>query len=257
MSVKFLSTKWECMALAGRTHLPLETVFHTPLYHRRPVHTLILRLSSAYQCKNGIFLILNNLFDLDPLPQSCLAKTHLHNTKQLSSVEGHLNPGNAMWSSVPAALDVQKQHGTLGTLTMFLTLAVPPKGRASDAAWKDFMQLCSLTRLSPYLSLYSLTTAKHMPLQPQRPAIVILSVLSFSAGFSCLVWLAWHAAVCQPLGQSCSDHVTATPHTAPHSGKRKPSEERQCTDLFVTGCRVTFPQHTLIPAFKLTWKNIK
>lgn len=59
------------------------------------------------------------------------------------------------------------------------------KGLASDAAWKEVMQLHSLNRLSPYLSLYSFATAKHMPLQPQRSAIVILSVLSFLTGFSC------------------------------------------------------------------------
>lgn len=127
-----------------------------------------------------------------------------------------------------------------GTLTMFLTLAVPRKGMASDTAWKEFMQLCSLNRLSPYLSLYSLTTAKHMPLQPQRPAIVILSILSFPTGFSCLMWLAWHAAACQPPGQSRSDHVTATQPGVLCSGKRKLSQEMHGINLLITGCRVTF-----------------
>lgn len=236
---------------------PIRNSISYTSYHRRPVHTLIFRLSSAYQYKNETFLILNHWLDLDPLPQSCLAKTHLHNKRQLSSAEGQPAPRNVTWSSVPAALDVWKQCGASGTLTIFLTLAIPPKGTVSDAAWKEFMQLHSLNRLSPYLSLYSLPTAKHMPLQPQRPAIVILSVLSFPAGFSCLAWLAPHAAARWPWGWSCSDRVTATQHSAPCSGKRKPSEERHCTVLFTTGCRITFSSHPLIPAFKLTQGNIK
>lgn len=77
---------------------------------------------------------------------------------------------------------------------------VPPKDTASGAAREEFTQLRSLNRLSPYLSLYSLTTAKHMALQPQRPAIVMLSVLSFPAGFSCLVRLGRHIAACRPPG---------------------------------------------------------
>lgn len=204
--------------------------------------------------------MLNHLLGSDPLPQSCLAKTHPHNKRRLSSVEGHPAPGNVTWSSVPwssvpAALDVWKQRGTSGTLAMFLTLAVAPKGTVSDAAWKEFMQLCCLNRLSPYLSLYSLTTAKHMPLQPQRRAIVILSILSFATGFSYLTRLVQHAAAHRPPGQSCSDHVTATQRCAPYSGKRKPSEERHRTDLFITGSRVTFLNTTPHPRIQTNTKE--
>lgn len=149
---------------------------------------------------------------LEPLDH-CLAETHLHYKRQLSSVEGQPAPGNVTWSSTPAAPDMWKQRGTSGTLAVLLTLAVPPKGTVTGTARKEFLQLHSLNRLSPYLSPCSLTTAKHMPQQPQRPAIVILSVLSFPTGFSCLTWLVRHAAACQPLGQSCSNCATATQHT--------------------------------------------
>lgn len=235
MPVKLPSTKWELMALEKHTHLPLESVFH------RSMESLHICSFSDYlwhnQYKNEIFLFLKYLLNLDPLPQSCLAKRHLHNKRKLSSWQhpalrvwtGHPAPGNVTWSTVPATRDMWKPHGIY--LQCFWPWPFHKKGTASDAAWKEFVQLHSLNRLSPYLSLSSLATAKHMPLQPQRQAIVILSLLSFLTGLSC------HAQcgvppVCWPWGQSCSDHITATQHGAPHSGQKKPSEARRCTDLF-------------------------
>lgn len=50
-------------------------------------------------------------------------KTHPHNKRQLSSAEGHTASGKGTWSSMPAALEVWKQWGASGTLTMLLTLA--------------------------------------------------------------------------------------------------------------------------------------
>lgn len=86
MPVKLPSTKWELMALEKHTHLPLESVFH------RSMESLHICSFSDYlwhnQYKNEIFLFLKYLLNLGPLPQSCLAKRHLHNKRKVSSVEG-------------------------------------------------------------------------------------------------------------------------------------------------------------------------
>lgn len=215
--MKFPSKKWgfiECIILETHTHVSL---------HYKGIWNAISIIENLHVCSFSAWVQEWEVSYSEPL--TWLGSTSelfgQNNPITITSMDGRSALGKATWSSMLAALDVWKPCCTSGAFVMFLTLALPQKGSTSGAAWKELLQLHSSNRLSPYLSPCSLTTAQHMPLQPQRPTIVILPVLNFPQAFPASH--GW-SRMQQPTAQSHSDQVTATQCFALYTGKMKPSE---------------------------------
>lgn len=142
------------MALEKHTHLPLESVFH------RSMESLHICSFSDYlwhnQYKNEIFLFLKYLLNLGPLPQSCLAKRHLHNKRKVSSVEGTPCPWKCDMKHRACHSGYVK--ATWHLLTMLLTLAIPQKRHSIR---------CSMKRVRAAAQFEQVVTL-FIPVQPRN-----------------------------------------------------------------------------------------